>query len=263
MNEELETAKEELQSTNEELTTVNDELHTRNQEVREINSDLINILTTVDVPILILDGNAAIRRFTPKAREHPERPPLGCRAAAGGHQVQSSAGRHGPADLRGHRDQPDARVRGAGPDGCWYRMQIRPYKTIDNMIDGATLSLVDIDALKHHVNEAERARGEAERANLAKDEFLATLSHEIRTPLTSMLMHAQLLGRASLDPTKVKRAGDAIERGTRMQVSSSTTSSTSRASSPASSGSTMGPSIFARSSERRWRESQDSPRRRR
>ena len=44
---------------------------------------------------------------------------------------------------------------------------------------GATLSLIDIDALKHHVNEAERARGEAERANLAKDEFLATLSHEI------------------------------------------------------------------------------------
>jgi two-component system CheB/CheR fusion protein len=48
--------------------------------------------------------------------------------------------------------------------GCWYRMQIRPYKTVENKIDGATLSLIDIDALKHHVNEAERARGEAERA---------------------------------------------------------------------------------------------------
>jgi CheY-like chemotaxis protein len=83
---------------------------------------------------------------------------------------------------------------------------------------GATLSLIDIDALKHHVNEAERARGEAERANLAKDEFLATLSHEIRTPLSSMLMHAQLLGRGALDPVKIKRAAEAIERGTRMQV---------------------------------------------
>jgi len=83
---------------------------------------------------------------------------------------------------------------------------------------GATLSLIDIDALKHHVNEAERARGEAERANLAKDEFLATLSHEIRTPLSSMLMHAQLLGRGTLDPVKIKRAAEAIERGTRMQV---------------------------------------------
>jgi two-component system CheB/CheR fusion protein len=62
MNEELETAKEELQSTNEELTTVNDELHARNQEVAEINGDLVNILTTVDVPILILDGERRIRR---------------------------------------------------------------------------------------------------------------------------------------------------------------------------------------------------------
>src|SRR6185295_10051608 len=41
---------------------------------------------------------------------------------------------------------------------------------------------------------------------------------EIRTPLSSMLMHAQLLGRGELDPVKIKRAADAIERGTRMQV---------------------------------------------
>ena len=32
--------------------------------------------------------------------------------------------------------------------GRWYRMQIRPYKNTDNKIDGAILSLVDIDALK-------------------------------------------------------------------------------------------------------------------
>ena len=68
MNEELETAKEELQSTNEELTTVNDELHSRNQETSQVNSDLVNLLTTVDVPILILDRHRRIRRFTPKAR---------------------------------------------------------------------------------------------------------------------------------------------------------------------------------------------------
>src|SRR5581483_6016995 len=55
MNEELETAKEELQSTNEELTTVNDELHSRNQEVTQVNGDLLNLLATVDIPIVILD----------------------------------------------------------------------------------------------------------------------------------------------------------------------------------------------------------------
>jgi two-component system CheB/CheR fusion protein len=103
-------------------------------------------------------------------------------------------------------------------DGRWYRMQIRPYMTVDNKIDGATLSLIDIDALKHHVTEAQQGKTSAERANLAKDEFLATLSHEIRTPLSTMLMQAQLLRQGNLDADKVKRAGEAIERSTLMQV---------------------------------------------
>ena len=34
---------------------------------------------------------------------------------------------------------------------------------------------------------AQKARAEAERANLAKDSFLAMLSHELRTPLTPVL----------------------------------------------------------------------------
>jgi len=103
-------------------------------------------------------------------------------------------------------------------EGHWYRLQIRPYKTTDNRIDGAILSLVDIDALKHLIKTAQLANAEAERANHAKDEFLATLSHELRTPLSSMLMRAQLLRRGNTDDIKVKRAGEAIEAGVRMQV---------------------------------------------
>ena len=128
---------------------------------------------------------------------------------------------------------------------------------------GATLSLIDIDALKHHVNEAERARGEAERANLAKDEFLATLSHEIRTPLSSMLMHAQLLGRGDLDPVKIKRAADAIERGTRMQVRLVDDLLDVSRIAAGKLQLDWGPSTSARSSGRRWTASQESPRRRR
>ena len=103
-------------------------------------------------------------------------------------------------------------------DGHWYRLQIRPYKATDNRIDGAILSLVDIDALKHLVERAQRANADAESANHVKDEFLATLSHELRTPLASMLMRAQLLRRGDMDEVKVKRAGESIEAGVRMQV---------------------------------------------
>ena len=67
-NEELETAKEELQSTNEELTTVNDELQARYQEVNDLSNDLQNLVTSADIPIVIVDRERNVRRFTPRAR---------------------------------------------------------------------------------------------------------------------------------------------------------------------------------------------------
>ena len=104
-------------------------------------------------------------------------------------------------------------------NGRWYRMQIRPYKTTDDKIDGAILSLVDIDALKHVVAESQQARGEAEHANQSKDLFLAVLGHELRTPLASLLLQAQLLRRGTaVDAAKLTRVGEVIERATRMQM---------------------------------------------
>ena len=93
MNEELETAKEELQSINEELTTVNDELQTRNHEVTQINGDLVNLLTTVDIPVLILDSERRIRRFTPKARRILNVLADRRRAPLRGHQDEHRRGR--------------------------------------------------------------------------------------------------------------------------------------------------------------------------
>ncbi len=218
MNEELETAKEELQSINEELTTVNDELQIRNHEVTQVNGDLVNLLTTVDIPILILDSHRRIRRFTPKARHI-----LNVLTSDIGRPFEDIKTNIDVADL----DQQIAEVietmtlkewEVQDREGHWYRLQIRPYKTTDNRIDGAILSLFDIDALKHLVQTAQLANADAERANLAKDEFLATLSHELRTPLSSMLMRAQMLRRGDLDAANVQRAGEGIEAGVRMQV---------------------------------------------
>src|SRR5262245_19012099 len=68
-NEELETAKEELQSTNEELTTLNEELSNRNLEIMHINSDLNNVLSSIHLPIVMVDNNLMVRRTTPTARD--------------------------------------------------------------------------------------------------------------------------------------------------------------------------------------------------
>src|SRR5207302_2073865 len=68
-NEELQTAKEEAQSANEELATVNDELRHRNAELARVNNDLVNVLSGVSIPIVMVGRDLRVRRFTPLAEK--------------------------------------------------------------------------------------------------------------------------------------------------------------------------------------------------
>ena len=63
-NEELQTAKEELQASNEELQTLNAEMEGRNAELKVLTDDLLNLLASLQTPILMLDASLRIRRFT-------------------------------------------------------------------------------------------------------------------------------------------------------------------------------------------------------
>ena len=148
INEELETSKEEVQSSNEELATVNDELHGRNAELAQTNNDLSNLLSSVQMAIVMLGPNLRIRRFTPMAEKLLN-------------VIPSDIGRP-VSDIKMNLEVPDLESLIAEAvdkvevrereiqdrQGHWYSLRVRPYRTLDNKVDGAVLIWVEIDALK-------------------------------------------------------------------------------------------------------------------
>lgn len=179
-NEELETAKEELQSSNEELNTVNDELQTRNQELTHLNDDLLNLFASVEIPIVMLDREQKIRRFTPKANEVMR-------------VIPADLGR-AFADIKLRIDLPEleswiaevmARIEPKEMDirdgqGKWFRLRIRPYLRSAGVFDGVVISLVDIDNFKRAINEASRARDYVTTILQTVPVPLVIVDHELR-----------------------------------------------------------------------------------
>ncbi|AUS99820.1 ATPase [Nostoc sp. CENA543] len=179
-NEELETAKEEIQATNEELNTINDELQRRNLESTQVTNDLQNLLSSINIPILMLGGDLRIRRFTPVAESIFN-------------LIPSDIGRP-ISDINHNLNIPDLErqilevIRNLSfktqevqdNEGHWYDLRIRPYRTIDNKIDGAVVVLVEIDALKRSTEQLIASRDYAQAIVDTMRESLVVLSVNLR-----------------------------------------------------------------------------------
>jgi two-component system, chemotaxis family, CheB/CheR fusion protein len=147
-NEELESAKEELQSSNEELSTVNEELENRNHELTEANNDLTNLVSSIDLPLVMLSQDLRIRRFTPAAGQLLN-------------FIEPDVGRP-ISDIRPNIEIPDlphvvaqvmetlasASIEVEDNRGRWYSVRIRPYKTAENQIAGVVIVFIDITEMR-------------------------------------------------------------------------------------------------------------------
>jgi two-component system CheB/CheR fusion protein len=147
-NEELETAKEELQSSNEELTTLNEELENRATELAEVNNDLVNLLASVDIPIVMLDSGLRIRRFNPGAQRvlHLLPGDIGRLMSDLKSTLIVDEFETMVTDVIDKLEVKELEVQDRA--GHWYILRVRPYRTTDNKIEGVVLVLIDIDQLR-------------------------------------------------------------------------------------------------------------------
>ncbi len=148
-NEELETSKEELQSVNEELATVNSELQTKVADLSRANNDMNNLLAGTGIATVFVDYQLRILRFTPAATHLIN-------------LIHTDVGRpvgHIVSNLKDYdclsQDTQvvletliPKEIQVQTREGKWYAMRILPYRTLDNVIEGAVITFVNITEIR-------------------------------------------------------------------------------------------------------------------
>lgn len=148
-NEELETSKEELQSINEELATVNTELQHKVLDLSRLNNDMNNLLSGSGIATIFVDTKLNILRFTPSVSQiinlingDVGRPI--------GHIVSNLVGYDRlVADAQMVLETLESReLRVQTASGSWFQMRIKPYRTLESIIEGVVITFVDVTEIK-------------------------------------------------------------------------------------------------------------------
>ena len=148
-NEELETSKEELQSVNEELATVNAELQGKVSDLSLANNDMNNLLAGTGVGTIFVDHHLRIQRFTPAITQV-----MNLIATDVGRPIGDIV-----PNLKGYPDfVTDVRqvldtlvpklLDVQNTTDKWFALRIRPYRTLENVIEGVVVTFSDITELK-------------------------------------------------------------------------------------------------------------------
>jgi len=147
-NEELETSKEELQSTNEELVTVNTELQNNVDELSVTNNDINNLLASTDIGTIFLDIELKIKRFTPAMTKI-----FNLIVTDVGRSITDITANILIEDF--HDDllyvlkTLQKKIKEVqNKEGRWYSIQMIPYRTVDNVIDGVVITFTNITHIK-------------------------------------------------------------------------------------------------------------------
>lgn len=203
-SEELQVRKQELQSTNEELLTVNEELKVKVNEVNQANADLENLLEATNIATVFLTRDLMLKRYTPQALDlfdihvGDQHAPI--------HKIPhvfTDVNIHEIASHVYRTLQPVRREVQAGAQTML--MNVMPYRTTDDRIDGIVMTFVDISDRV----ELREERDEAYHASEMKSKMIANLSHEVRTPMTALLGFSEVLQEEAESPD-AKRFGQLI-----------------------------------------------------
>ena len=143
-NEELRTSKEELESMNEELNMLNTQLADQNHELNHANNTLHNFLQSTEIAVIFLDLDLAVREYTSAANTL-----FGLRRSDVGRPLAEIVSQLAYTDLIADAQQVldtlhniEKEVHASGER--WYSVIIRPYRTINNIVDGLVLTFMDI-----------------------------------------------------------------------------------------------------------------------